>query len=283
MERNSPLLQAVRSSYDDMDYVVDEGRDNVKTGDITAVMSYDQMSHLLTLMVTISVISILILIFSVTVILGFLWYTRNLLNRKCGCSNLHEPLSTNINIPVYQHHQLMSSGPHPVIGGSGGGHVVGHVGHVPRVAVQDKIYRANKNVTVNPLPPPKIYNTTNQFGLAGSPRRNLVPSINPSIVEQRCLDNSISSSDYEINHRGGPDTLTDDPIYAEIKAKDEKKEETRDCLKSNSELVSKQNLSEQGEHQEVASMGKKEIEYWQITAKEVVKFRPCTETFIVRE
>merc|ERR1719232_1950161 len=215
-------------------------------------------------MVTISVISILILIFSVTVILGFLWYTRNLLNRKCGCSNLHERLSTNINIPVYQHHQLMSSGPHPVIGGSGGGHVVGHV---PRVAVQDKIYRANKNVTVNPLPPPKIYNTTNQF--AGSPRRNLVPSINPSIVEQRCLDNSISSSDYEINHRGGLDTLTDDPIYAEIKAKDEKKEETRDCLKSNSELVSKQNLSEQEEHQEVASMGKKEIEYWQITAKEV--------------
>ena len=28
---------------------------------------------------------------------------------------------------------------------------------------------------------------------------------------------------------------------------------------------------------------KKEIEYWQITAKEVVKFRPCTETFIQRE
>merc|ERR1712029_576004 len=47
-------------------------------------------------MVTISVISILILIFSVTVILGFLWYTRNLLNRKCGCSNLHEPSSTDV-------------------------------------------------------------------------------------------------------------------------------------------------------------------------------------------
>ena len=74
MERNSPLLQAVRSSYDDTDYEVDDGSSSsVKTGDITAVMSYDQMSHLLTLMVTISVISILILIFSVTVILGFLW------------------------------------------------------------------------------------------------------------------------------------------------------------------------------------------------------------------
>ena len=73
MERNSPLLQAVRSSYDDIDYDVDDDSSSVKTGDITAVMSYDQMSHLLTLMVTISVISILILIFSVTVILGFLW------------------------------------------------------------------------------------------------------------------------------------------------------------------------------------------------------------------
>ena len=73
MERNSPLLQAVRSSYDDTDYEVDDDSSSVKTGDITAVMSYDQMSHLLTLMVTISVISILILIFSVTVILGFLW------------------------------------------------------------------------------------------------------------------------------------------------------------------------------------------------------------------
>jgi len=289
MERNSPLLQAVRSAYDDTDYVVDEGRDNVKTGDITAVMSYDQMSHLLTLMVTISVISILILIFSVTVILGFLWYTRNLLNRKCGCSKLHEQ-STNINVPVYQHHQLMSSAQHPVVHGSG--QIVGHVGHVHGghvrhgVAVQDShpIYRANKNVTVNPLPPPKLYQT-NQFG---SPRRNLVPTVNPS-QEERCLDNSISSSDYDINHVTSLDQLGHqdkpdeaDPIYAEIKARDERKEDSRDCLKSNSELESKQNKSGPVEHQEVG-LGKKEIEYWQITAKEVVKFRPCTETFIVRE
>merc|ERR1711868_282441 len=172
-------------------------------------------------MVTISVISILILIFSVTVILGFLWYTRNLLNRKCGCSKLHEQ-SSNINVPVYQHHQLMSSVQHPVV---------------------HPIYRANKNVTVNPLPPPKLYQT-NQFG---SPRRNLVPTINPS-QEERCLDNSISSSDYDINHVTSLDQLGHqdkpdeaDPIYAEIKARDDKKEDSRDCLKSNSELESKQN------------------------------------------
>merc|ERR1719270_2556974 len=48
-------------------------------------------------MITVSVISILILLFSVTVIIGFLWYTRRLLKSKCGCSNLQ---SANNNIPL---------------------------------------------------------------------------------------------------------------------------------------------------------------------------------------
>ena len=42
------------------------------------------------------------------------------------------------------------------------------------------------------------------------------------------------------------------------------------------------NKVEQQENEAVPGR-KKEIEYWQITAKEVVKFRPCTETFIQRE
>ena len=93
--------------------------------------------------------------------------------------------------------------------------------------------------------------------------------------ERSCSDNSISNPDYEINHTSldeverGPS----EPIYAEIKGKEANQEE----VKSNSEDSSKH-----GEHQEVP-VNKKEIEYWQITAKEVVKFRPCTETFIVRE
>ena len=37
------------------------------------------------------------------------------------------------------------------------------------------------------------------------------------------------------------------------------------------------------EHSESNPLEKKEIEYWQITTKEAVKFRPCTETFIKRE
>ena len=54
---------------------------------------------------------------------------------------------------------------------------------------QKNIYRPNKNVTVNPLSRPH----NNQFGS----RRNLVPSINPSLAVERSLDNSISSTDYE--------------------------------------------------------------------------------------
>lgn len=101
-----------------------------------------------------------------------------------------------------------------------------------------------------------------------------MPAIKQSEDDRSCSDNSISNPDYEINHTSldeverGPS----EPIYAEIKGKEANQE-----VKSNSEDSSKQ-----GEHQEVP-VNKKEIEYWQITAKEVVKFRPCTETFIVRE
>ena len=66
MDRNSPLMQALRTEHG-----ANIDRDN--TGEMTAVMSYDQVSYLLTVMVTVSVVSILILIFSVTLILGFLW------------------------------------------------------------------------------------------------------------------------------------------------------------------------------------------------------------------
>ena len=140
---------------------------------------------------------------------------------------------------------------------------------------QPRIYRPNKNVTVNPLPPP---NLCNQFK-TGVPKRNLVPTIKESQVSDRFADNSISNTDYEINHRTPDEAVGDtEPIYAEIKAKEIEKT----YEKSNYELESKQNKSGQ-EEQHQDTKGKKEIEYWQITAKEVVKFRPCTETFIVRE
>ena len=163
-------------------------------------------------------------------------YTRNLLTRKCGCSNLQ---NTNINFPS-QHPQ--------------------YCGQPLQMCLVDpgRIYRPNKNVTVNPLPPP-----------TGVPDlRHLEPPIKESQASDRSPYNSIPNIDYEINQRN-IDQETE-PIYAEITSKKIDK----------SEVESKQSDPEK---QLKNTKGKKEIEYWQITAKEVVKFRPCTETFIVRE
>ena len=71
MDRHSPLLQAVRSQAlaDDSSMVTGD----VRPGDISAIMTYDQMSYLLTMMITVTVISVIILIVSVSAILAFLW------------------------------------------------------------------------------------------------------------------------------------------------------------------------------------------------------------------
>merc|ERR1711953_51491 len=173
-------------------------------------------------MITISVISILLLIISVSTIFVFLWYTKNLLKSKCGCSNFQ---STNLNYPS-QHPQFY--------------------GQPLQMCLVDpgRIYRPNKNVTVNPLPPPKC----NQL------RSGVAPSIKESQVSDRSSDNSNSNIDYEINQRN-IDQETE-PIYAEISSK--KMDE--------SEVESKQNQSGL-EVKLKNTKGKKEIEYWQITAK----------------
>merc|ERR1712130_272568 len=216
-------------------------------------------------MITVSVISILILLFSVSVIIGFLWYTTRLLNSKCGCSNLQ---TANNNIPYQQ--QLIT---HPGVQNFRGQLTMSSPGTgLENIYSQKNIYRPNKNVTVNPMPP-LCLPQSNQFGS----RRNLVPSINPSLVD-RSLDNSISSTDYDINQKNP--TLREppsDPIYAEIKVKESKE------LENVQEQTQQSNSSKTSTNQHREPNGKKEIEYWQITAKEVVKFRPCTETFILRE
>ena len=61
MDTSSPLLQAVRADTQEAAAVE------------AAVVTPEQMTRLLTLMITVSAVSILVLIFSVTIILGFLW------------------------------------------------------------------------------------------------------------------------------------------------------------------------------------------------------------------
>ena len=207
-------------------------------------------------------------------------YTRNLLHSaKCGCPGLPSSSSANVNIP----RPGLPSGHQPPQWRHGGpGHPHHQLGHGARgqgvlLYSSDKLHRPSKHVTVNPLPPPTL-------PAINSAHRRLVPSIKQSSrASERSSDNSISSAD-EINHTSSDEKTgneTAEPIYAEIRAK-EIKDDQHQPEKSSSVSESKQNKSEQNEqHQELS--GKKEIEYWQITAKEVVKFRPCTETFIVRE
>ena len=59
----SPVLQALRTVTSP----------DTTSSEVTTAIDYDQMSHILTIMVTISVISILILIISVSTIFVFLW------------------------------------------------------------------------------------------------------------------------------------------------------------------------------------------------------------------
>ena len=136
-----------------------------------------------------------------------------------------------------------------------------------------KMYKQNKNLTVNPLPALNVCNHLKAE--VWEPVRYSVPSIKVSEASKRSADYSISNTDSQINQRNLDNS---EPIYAEIKTKVSEKTNK----KNNSEFESKPNkprLEKKGQETE----GKKEIEYWQITAKEAVKFRPCTETFIVRE
>ena len=73
----------------------------------------------------------------------------------------------------------------------------------------------------------------------------------------------------------GPPQPDEEPIYQEIKPKSEK-EEVADTTAEEAERVVRKK-AEAGRRKK-----SKEVEYWQITAKEIVKFRPCTETFINR-
>ena len=144
--------------------------------------------------------------------------------------------------------------------------------------------RSHKNVIVNPVPGPESGQVRPNPGSVPLPT-NLVPSINPSG----------GATDHGQIYTGRPDELgrtgslepdmelestaaQDEPIYTEIKPRAEGE------VGSSNFQIDKIPLADEEEGLALNNFGKKkEIEYWQITAKEVVKFRPCTETFIQRE
>jgi len=145
--------------------------------------------------------------------------------------------------------------------------------------------RSHKNVIVNPLP----------CGVSDPSPQNTV--VTASTDTRPCIYQSHGHTDGQTDGQsysgqqvlGGEDWTDTEPIYAEIVSKVETgKESGEEVILNMEENTSKINkileCEDEDEERSVNSCGKKkEIEYWQITAKEVVKFRPCTETFIQRE
>ena len=186
-------------------------------------------------------------------------YTKNLLTRKCGCPNLQ---NANVNILNQQADSIQPV--HLQVAGQ----------PVQMYMLDErKMYRQKKNLTVNPLP---VSNVFNHFKAeVWEPVTYSLPSTKVSEASNRSADYSISNNNSQINKRNLDDS---EPIYAEIKTRIREKTNQ----KNNNEFESKPNKPSL-EKKDQETKGKKEIEYWQITAKEAVKFRPCTETFIVRE
>jgi len=184
---------------------------------------------------------------------------------------------------------VMGGGSHPPLGVSLG---------APRlVPVRTPAGQQCNSVIVNPLPPSNKIGS-NSFGsngfLPGSKTSNFGPVIyggrhtKSSIGQHPADDLEMPRSDYSAGE------VEEEPIYQEIKLHNEKDDhgpvgniqpqttmaEHTGKLTSSSAATNAESAVAATGHNPTTT--KKEIEYWQITAKEVVKFRPCTETFINR-
>ena len=152
----------------------------------------------------------------------------------------------------------------------------------------------NNNVIVNPLPPLPFSQEVVDFHQIQTPNKDISSDLNSNSKIQN-LPNHLNPNESQVVMYKSDDFKADseeelntssDPIYQEIgmavkhkinnndKSTNEKEEHELEDSSVGSNNLTGQNPGKTGQ--------KKEIEYWQITAKEVVKFRPCTETFINR-
>jgi len=244
------------------------------------IISDDQIRQLLIFMGTITIISFVLVIALVTIFIFFIWYSRTRLHRPCGCTHSHDK---------QRHPETRTSGdrsvqPQPMSSPRSGPNL-GQPVKMLVVGPGQFQSRSHKNVIVNPLPcgvsDPSPQNTV----VTASTDTRL--GINQSHPHTDGQTDGQSYSGQEL--LSGEDWTDTEPIYAEILPKLETEKETgEEVILNIEENASKINkileCEDDEEERSVNSCGKKkEIEYWQITAKEVVKFRPCTETFIQRE
>ena len=119
-------------------------------------------------------------------------------------------------------------------------------------------FRTNKNIIVNPWSAVQV--------------DRILPPINISSrhVINKTVGNprDVLETQFDEVYKPGSE-----PIYTEIKsAYSRLKEDLTNTIVFNQEDISKEDKEK-----------KSEIIYWQITAKEVAKFKPCTEKFIDRD
>lgn len=182
-------------------------------------------------------------------------------------SGVHEQ-QINYNYPSAQakaQSGLQTFNPNLVQGSNPGQHQIPNHCAIPIPAGYASLHRYTGGVIVNPIPPSSIGGVfVNPLPPSSTLETGTKPSLRqPSIYNPKDGD--------QIDAKPNPE----EPIYQEIKPRSEKKEVKEEGTK---EVEVRNKLEEVP-----AQTGrKKEVEYWQITAKEVVKFRPCTETFINR-
>jgi len=141
---------------------------------------------------------------------------------------------------------------------------------------------SSHNVIVNPLPPlPQSGERETPYNVPAAdlhyPYNHLLSDTHankPSNPPNSPAQTNTKPADISFEQNTNS---SEDPIYQEIGV-GKKEKINNDPTNENEE----ENLSNESEANTGKVGQKKEIEYWQITAKEVVKFRPCTETFINR-
>jgi hypothetical protein len=185
---------------------------------------------------------------------------KNIAKQNCGCSNVkpyinrihydHEIQLKNQHIP--RDREELPSNMQMIIS----------EGYQPGLP---PTLRSNKNIIVNP------WSAVQKDKMGNS----LLPSINisSSPVINSTVDTESDGSKTQHKEVNKPNT---EPIYNEIKAEHLKVSNSEDSL-SNTKIFNQENNYKESKG------NKSEIIYWQITAKEVAKFKPCTEKFIDRD
>eukprot|EP00090_Calanus_glacialis_P015214 TRINITY_DN24066_c0_g1_i3.p1 TRINITY_DN24066_c0_g1~~TRINITY_DN24066_c0_g1_i3.p1 ORF type:complete len:237 (-),score=31.85 TRINITY_DN24066_c0_g1_i3:14-724(-) len=215
------------------------------------IVSNDQIRQLLIFMGSITVISLILVIILLTILVLFIWYLRKLRNHNCRCSkskSSSKELDMQIRNTEINYMESNISAGQPV----------------KMASVHSETHqklRGNKNVTVNPWSAVKV----NQIAIDKS--------------SQPVINKTFTTEDYTaLAHLDTEDNCDNEPIYQEIK---------HSHVGGNSEGCdleeNKVNFFCKDEESGNIKSKKNEIIYWQITAKEVARFKPCTETFIERK